>query len=737
MSINLDQALQTYIAEARELLQDMENSLLSLENDPHDADTIGAIFRAAHTIKGSAGLFNLEPIVKFTHIVEDILDRVRDGHVEIESNLVAVLLESVDHMLELVNVVASEGKPLDEATQAREVDLRARLLAYQQDNPAVETPASSVSIAVAEEIPLIKSGGGVLNSDNWHISLRFGENTLRDGMDPLSFLRYLSTLGEIVSITTLPDAIPEAAKMNAESCYLGFEIDFKSDANKETIANVFEFAREGSLINILPPHSKLGEYIELIRGLPESEHRIGEILVAAGALTQQELESGLSTQETNAQLDGTTTPLGSILIKQGSTDQEVVHAALEKQNQNKALKNKENSYIRVQADKLDELINLVGELVIAGAGASTLAQRSNNSAMQEAISIVTRFVEEIRDSALTLRMVQIGETFKRFQRVVRDVGLELNKDIELVITGADTELDKTVVEKIGDPLMHLVRNAMDHGIESAEKRMAAGKPAQGTLRLNAYHDAGSVVIEIADDGNGLNRDRIFQKARERGLIPEGATPSDQEIYNLIFEAGFSTAETVTNLSGRGVGMDVVRRNITSLRGTVNLHSEPGEGTTVSIRLPLTLAIIDGFLVEVGKSSYVVPLDVVQECIELNDEDRTAARERGFIKLRGEVLPLVLLSEHFEVKSSALRRENVVVVKYADKQAGLVVDELKGEFQTVIKPLGKIFSTLRGISGSTILGGGEVALILDVSSLVNQATQQEMKSRSAKQLKHEA
>jgi len=304
------------------------------------------------------------------------------------------------------------------------------------------------------------------------------------------------------------------------------------------------------------------------------------------------------------------------------------------------------------------------------------------------------------------------------------VGRELGKEIDLIITGGETELDKNLIEKIGDPLMHLVRNAIDHGIESTEKRMAAGKPAKGTIRLNAYHDSGSIMIEISDDGAGLNRDRILQKAKERGLIPKGVTPSDQEIYSLIFEAGFSTAEVVTNLSGRGVGMDVVRRNITSLRGTVHLESEPGIGTTVRIRLPLTLAIIDGFRVGVGRSSYVVPLDMVLECIELSEAERQATNERNYLNLRGEVLPYVLLREHFEIEDDGARRENVVVVQCAGQKAGLVVDELMGEFQTVIKPLGKIFSNLRGINGSTILGSGEVALILDVPLLVKMAISRE-------------
>ena len=730
MSLDLDQALQTYIAEARELLQDMEDSLLRLEVDPNDADTIGAIFRAAHTIKGSAGLFGLDPIVSFTHIVEDVLDRVRDGDVVIEANLIAVLLESGDHMLHLVNVVAAQGGQLDADAIARESGLRIRLQAYQDNSSEV-----SHAVQVEAEIPLQSSGGGLVETDNWHISLRFGQNVMRDGMDPLSFLRYLSTLGEIVSITTMFDAMPPVEEMDAESCYLGFEIDFKSDADKATIAGVFEFAREGSLIHILPPHSKLTEYIELIRTLPESETRLGEILVTTGALTQQELEAGLSEQQTSARPDGSTTPLGEILVEQRSVEHEVVQAALDKQTQSKDSKNKENRYIRVHADKLDELINMVGELVIAGAGVSLLAQRVSDNALKEATSVMSGLVEEIRDGALRLRMVPIGETFNRFQRVVRDVGRELGKDIELVITGADTELDKTVVEKIGDPLMHLVRNAMDHGIESASIRQARGKSAKGTLRLNAYHDSGSIVIEIVDDGGGLNRDRILQKARERGLIAPNTTPPDNEIFNMIFEAGFSTAEAVTSISGRGVGMDVVKRNITALRGTVNLDSAVGQGTTVSIRLPLTLAIIDGFLVGVGKSSYIVPLDMVQECIELTENDRQLTRERSYLNLRGEVLPFVMLRDHFEVEGAGARRENVVVVTCAGQKAGLVVDELMGEFQTVIKPLGKIFSTLRGISGSTILGSGEVALILDVPSLVQQAVNRESQHVSTRQLTH--
>jgi two-component system chemotaxis sensor kinase CheA len=302
---------------------------------------------------------------------------------------------------------------------------------------------------------------------------------------------------------------------------------------------------------------------------------------------------------------------------------------------------------------------------------------------------------------------------------VRDVSKEMGKDIDLVITGAETELDKTVVEKISDPLMHLVRNAIDHGIEPKSVRLATGKTEKGTLRLNAFHESGSIVIEVGDDGGGLNKERILAKAVEKGLVAEGADLSDQEIYKLIFEAGFSTAEQVTNISGRGVGMDVVRRNIEALRGSVHIDSTPGQGTMLAIRLPLTLAIIDGFLTGVGDSAYVVPLDLVEECIELTSE----AASRDYLNLRGEVLPFVRLGEQFGAigRSTTRRRQSVVVVRYAGQRAGLVVDDLMGEFQTVIKPLGPVFSQLKGIAGSTILGSGDVALILDVPNLIARTT----------------
>ena len=683
MSINLDQAQQTFIAEAREQLQAMEESLLQLETDPGDDDAIGAIFRAAHTIKGSAGLFGLEPIVSFTHIVEDVLDRLRNGSVEVDTGLIAVLLKSSDHMLELINVVANQGGTLTPPALKREVELCQILQEYQAPSPATSQPST--------EKPRMEEPD---QERLWHITLRFGPEVFRNGMDPLSFLRYLQTLGEVVHIDTLTDAMPSIEAWDAESCYLGFDIEFRSAANHGAINEVFDFVREDCEIEIV--------------AVDEVEPHANTHLVTT---VQEQSDESTALVTT-----------GELLSDQRKTPRLPAQAAPDRQPVSSENKAKDGAYVRVNADKLDELINLVGELVIASAGASLLARTCHNDPLQESTSTVSALVEEILDGALRLRMIPIGETFNRFRRVVRDVSQELGKDIDLIISGAETELDKTVVEKIGDPLMHLLRNAMDHGIETAEARLAAGKPAKGHLHLNAYHDSGSIVLEIADDGAGLNRDRILEKAQERGLLAPGASPTDQEIYNLIFEPGFSTAQAVTSLSGRGVGMDVVKRNITLLRGTVDLDSQPGQGTVVRIRLPLTLAIINGFLVGIDQSTYVIPLDMVQECIELSEDDGLASREQGYLDLRGEVLPLVYLRDHFNHEGQAARRQNVVVVRYAELKAGLVVDDLLGEFQTVIKPLGKLFGALRGISGSTILGSGAVALILDVPALLTQIVQ---------------
>jgi two-component system chemotaxis sensor kinase CheA len=712
--MNLDDALQTFIAESRELLEEMENALLNVDLAGDQGEAINAIFRAAHTIKGSAGLFSLDHIVAFTHVVESLLDKVRDGSVTLNDEMVVLLLSCCDYLSGTIDGLAAGRHEQDPDTAPEGEMLQQQLRRHMDGEPAATAmPASDLMLQAEAGVERIDRQRG--DSDYWHISLRFGRGVLQNGMDPIAFLRYLGKLGRIVGIATLPDALPGADEMDAELCYLGFEIAFDSTADREAIAGVFEFVQDDCEIRIIPPNSKVSEYVNLIRALPERAARLGEILVRCGSVTAHELEGALQQQANpgKRQDDAPPPQLGSILVGAGNVPPVVVEAALAKQKQVTEQKAQESRSIRVDSDKLDRLIDLVGELIIAGARASLIGQQLHNTELLECTSTLTGLVEDVRDAALELRMVKIGATFNRFQRVVHDVARELGKDIGLIVDGEDSELDKTVVEKIGDPLMHLVRNAMDHGIEPAEARLAAGKPAKGMIKLNAFHESGSIVIEVSDDGGGLRKEKILAKAIERGLVDPERKLTDSEIYNLIFEAGFSTAEKITNLSGRGVGMDVVKRNIQALRGSVDVGSREGQGTTVTVRLPLTLAIIDGFLVQVGASVFVIPLDMIEECIEYATEPG-----QDYTNLRGQVLPLVRLRQLFRIDGAATRRESIVVLKFGNQRAGLVVDTLLGEFQTVIKPLSPLFSEVKCISGSTILGSGEVALILDVSALMH-------------------
>jgi two-component system chemotaxis sensor kinase CheA len=710
--MNLDDALQTFIAESRELLEEMENALLNVDLAGDQDEAINAIFRAAHTIKGSAGLFSLDHIVAFTHVVESLLDKVRDGSVTLNDEMVVLLLSCCDYLSGMINGLAAGQHEQNPDTAPEGEMLQQQLRRHMDGGATASAAAVAAHLTVSAEPSVERIDKERGDSDYWHISLRFGRVVLQNGMDPIAFLRYLGKLGRIVGIATLPDALPPADEMDAELCYLGFEIAFDSTADREAIAGVFEFVQDDCEIRIIPPNSKVSEYVNLIRSLPERAARLGEILVRCGSVTAHELEEALH-QQSGQQDDAPAQQLGSILVGGGNVPPVVVEAALAKQKQVSEQKAQESRSIRVDSDKLDRLIDLVGELIIAGARANLIGQRIHNTELLECTSTLTGLVEDVRDAALELRMVKIGATFNRFQRVVHDVARELGKDIGLIVDGEDSELDKTVVEKIGDPLMHLVRNAMDHGIEPAEVRVAAGKPAKGMIKLNAFHESGSIVIEVSDDGGGLRKEKILAKAIERGLVEPERKLTDSEIYNLIFEAGFSTAEKITNLSGRGVGMDVVKRNIQALRGSVDVGSKEGQGTTVTVRLPLTLAIIDGFLVQVGASVFVIPLDMIEECIEYATEPG-----QDYTNLRGQVLPLVRLRQVFRIGGAATRRESIVVLKFGNQRAGLVVDTLLGEFQTVIKPLSPLFSEVKCISGSTILGSGEVALILDVAALMH-------------------
>jgi two-component system chemotaxis sensor kinase CheA len=699
-----DPAPQTFVTESRELLRDMEDALLTLEQSPRDREAVNAVFRAMHTIKGSAGIFGFDVIVEFAHAMESVIDEVRAGRLAVDDVLVALLLGCGDHVSVLIDCLEGQDRNARlESARPEGVDLLRQLSCYCGDalDESAAAPDLDTGPAWADRQD---SGSGRVAGGGWHVSVRFSRDVLRHGMDPLSLVRYLSTLGEITGIVPLFDAMPDAEAMDPQACYVGLELQLDGP-NRQDIEDAFEYVRDDSTIRILPPHAPIADYMALIRELPDAPERLASCLVACGALTPDELARGLLL------------PAGEDLQAPAAAAAAAPAAAGDPKPDRKAL---DHRYVRVHAAKLDELITLVGELVIASAGVSLGALRTPDSELREATAGMSRLVEEVRDGALSLRMVPIGETFSRFNRVVRDLGRELGKDVALAISGAETELDKSMVEKLNDPLMHLVRNALDHGIEPTERRLALGKPAGGEVSLNAYHETGNIVIEVADDGAGMDRQRILARALERGMVQEGQALSEQDIFQLVMEPGFSTAATLTSLSGRGVGMDVVRRNVEALRGSLTIASTPHQGTVVALRVPLTLAIIDGFLVSVGGSTYVIPLPMVVECMELSAQDRARVRESGYVNLRGEVLPLLRLRELFEVAGDPGKRENVVVVNYGGQQAGLVVDALLGEFQTVIKPLGRLFDRLAGISGSTILGTGEVALILDVPGLIQRA-----------------
>ncbi|WP_331344568.1 chemotaxis protein CheA [Cellvibrio sp. UBA7661] len=721
--MNLDGALQTFFAEAEDLLNSMESALLRLDDGDHDMETINEIFRAAHTIKGSAGLFGLNDIVSFTHIVENVLDRARDEKITISGDLLSILLPCRDHIATLVEH-AMHGSENDEECLAHGNALLDSLTPWLESKPAttepVAMPAAKAPATLANNAAL-QSGNH--NREAWHISVRLGADLLRNGMDPLSIMRFLGSLGEITHITTLTDHLPEFNEFDPEQLYLGFEITLVSDATQQQIEDAFMFVREESQIIIIPPRSNIEAYVNLIKSLPENTQRLGEILVKSHAITYQELEAALATQKQQAKSTGAVGMLGDILIEEQAVAPEIVHAALDKQKKIAEKKtSSENRFIRVDAERLDTLINLIGELVINRQRVDLLASKLGNATLIEAVTSMGNFTEAIRDAALTLRMVPIGDTFQKFKRVVRDTAKAIGKEIELEIEGAETELDRSMVEKLNDPLMHIVRNAMDHGIESVAVRESRGKSGTGTIKLTARHDAGNIVIGIHDDGGGLDVEKIRKKAINNGILEEGVHLSRQELFQLIFHPGLSTAEQVTNLSGRGVGMDVVKRNIEELQGGIEIESELTVGTSFSIRLPLTLAIIDGFHVTAGHIDFIVPQNTILECVDL--DSLMHVKGQNCVNLRGEQVPYIRLREIFSLQSKDHSREKIVVVQFGEKRAGIVVDDLHGEIQTVVKPMGPIFQALKGIGGSSLLGTGAVALILDIQQLIGFAINRE-------------
>ncbi len=677
---------ETFRNEAEDLLVELEAALLDLEGDPDDREQIDRAFRALHTIKGSGAMFGFERVAAFTHHVESAFQKVRDGELAASHELVGVALASLDHIRALLD---GAGDPAKEELLLAHVR---RILG------AAPPPVAAPAAEPADEPPAEKI---------WRIRLALGPQAMAFGTNPLLLLDELRQLGEC-TVVALTEAVPPLGDMDPTVCYLAWDIVLITDRPRSAIDEVFIFVVDDARLSV--------EEVPA-----DAEVRLGEILVRRGDVPEQAVSDALSQQR----------PIGEMLVGEGKVAPERVAAALAEQHQvrEKAAKSavgdaSGQGSIRVQAERLDGLMDQVGELVIAQARLRQLVAASDDLALKAISEEIERLSSELRDTTMGIRMLPIGTLFGRFRRVVRDLSQALGKDVELTVEGEESELDKTLIERLNDPLVHLIRNSIDHGIEPVERRRAAGKPERGRVHLAAAHSGAQVLISVTDDGRGMDRAAIRAKAEERGLIAPDAAIADSELLSFIFHPGFSTAAQVSSVSGRGVGMDVVKRTIDSLRGTIEVSSTVGAGSTVTLKLPLTLAIIDGLLVRVGRGMYVIPLSAVEECVELSPEEDSRASGCSFLSIRGDLVPFLRLREVFHAATEPDPYQKVVVVSSGTLRVGLVVDQVVGQHQTVIKSLSKLLDDVHEFSGATILGDGSVALILDVPRLLALGQDQE-------------
>jgi len=695
----MEEAIATYREEAGELLAELETSLLDLEETPDDNDLINRVFRAMHTIKGSGAMFGFDEIASFTHEVETVFDMVRNGKMTVTKRLLDLTLKSRDHISYLLSC------QLDEAVDRSDGD--EIIAGLRQLVPQVELPQKGSSEIPAINLPGL-SEDELANETTWRIRFRPAPNLLMCGTNPISLINELRALGTAHVVAQF-DEIPQLNDLVPENCYIYWDIILTTTRDEDAIKDVFIFVEDDCEIKI-----------ELIdrSGLIDREQgykKLGDILVERGDLSPVEMQKVLMLQKR----------FGELLVEQGIVSPEKVQSALVEQQHVKGVRKERSeappaevaASIRVPAERLDQLINLVGEMVTVQAHLSQVSKAGGDATFIAISEELERLTNELRDTALNIRMLPIGSTFSKFKRLVRDLSSELGKEIEMETFGAETELDKTVIEKLNDPLVHIIRNCIDHGIEMPEARRAAGKSSHGTVYLGAEHSGDSVLVTIRDDGGGLDRDRIRAKAVERGLLSATADVPDKEIYAQIFAPGFSTAEKVTSVSGRGVGMDVVKRGIDSLRGSIGVDSVRGAGTTITLKIPLTLAIIDSLLVKIGKDHFVLPLATVEECVELTAEDINKSHGRNLANVRGAIIPYIPLREHFKITDQRPEIEQIVIADIHGTKVGFVVDHVVGEHQTVIKSLGKMYRDVKGVSGATILGDGTVALILDMGVLL--------------------
>lgn len=690
---------ETYRNEARELLADLEESLLVLETAPEDAETVGRVFRALHTLKGSGGMAGFDVLAAFTHEIETIFERVRNGSMEVTRQLIDLTLASVDRIRAMAEDQSAEEDPEEEAARRSLVSRFRALLPEAAGAGPVNAPDRSAPSTGAAE-----ANRGTPSTFRIRFTPR--ENLFATGTNPLMLIEELRELGECRAIAHT-DRVPPIESLDPEKCLTRWDVILTTTRDSNAIRDVFLFVEDDCDLAI--------ERIDGpgFEGEDEEYKRIGEILMERGFIGRKDLDRVASGRQR----------LGDLLVEAGLVLPSQVEAALAEQQQvrearRRACRTEQGSSIRVPAEKLDALVNLVGELVTVQARLGQIAAVPGAGAELIAIAEeVSRLTDELRSTTMNIRMLPIGTLFGTFTRVVRDLALELGKDVRLVTEGAETELDKTVIERLHDPLVHLIRNSVDHGIETPEARSVSGKSGQGTIRLSAEHSAAHVLIRIEDDGKGLDRERIRETALAKGLIaPETVLP-ENELFGLIFAPGFSTAEQVTSVSGRGVGMDVVKTNLDAMRGSIEVASEPGRGTTITLKLPLTLAIIDGLLVAINDAYFVLPLSIVEECVELSRED-ARGQKRRLLPLRGQIVPYLRLRERFDIGGTPPEIEQVVITANGHGRMGFVVDKVIGEHQTVIKNLGRVFRGVQGVSGATLLGDGTVALILDTAQLIS-------------------
>lgn len=675
-----------YREEAYELLDELTETLLELEQG-QDEQLVGRAFRALHTIKGSGAMFGFEELAAFVHDIETVYDKVRDGKLSVNKPIIDLTLAACDIIRAMVS---PDGDPVDETEKGRITAGFAALLEHRNE-PAAETAAAA---ATDRDEPA-----------TYRIRFRPDPHILLSGTNPILLLNELRDMGQI-TVCAQTGSLPTLDSLCPEECYVCWDIILTTDAGLNAVRDVFIFVEDGAEVHI--------DVLDTGH-LDEAAHKkLGEILVERGDIDADSVSQAISSQ----------LRVGELLVSTGKVPEGSVASALAEQAHMDKIRNRRQqtetvSSVRVAAEKIDGLVDLVGEMVTVQARLTQLASQAHIPELNAVAEEVERLTAELRDNTMSIRMMPIGPTFSKFKRTVRDLSNELGKEVVLETSGAATELDKTVIERLGDPLMHLVRNSIDHGIESPEERRSTGKSPQGTIRLAARHSGAYVVIEVSDDGAGLDAERILAKATERGIIKQDAQLSDREIYDLIFAPGFSTAARVSSVSGRGVGMDVVRQNVDALRGTIEVGSKKGLGTTITLKLPLTLAIIDGLLVRIAQNYFVLPLAIVEECMELTRRDIQQAHGKHMAHVRGDLVPYLCLRENFGTGGVRPDVEQIVICGIEDQRVGFVVDAVIGGHQTVIKNLGRMYRDIEGLSGATILGDGTVALILDPPKLIQQ------------------